>query len=167
MWSDTMIYQFKPGSHLYGEAQPVGERLAQLEANGRLTPADVLGDARSEQSPLHPHFEWDDSTAAQKYRLAQAGHLIRCVTVVVDEVPNEEPRIIRAFVPISDERDEERRYVQTVRALADPELRHQVLRQAYAELGAVARKYRELKELSDVVQAIDRVGELLTDGQPA
>ena len=39
--------------------------------------------------------------------------------------------------------------------------RRQVLAQAHTELGAVARKYRELRE---VVSAIDRVGQLLNDG---
>lgn len=163
-----MIYQFKPGSHLTGDAQAVGERLASLEAKGKLTPEAVVADARAKRSALHPFFEWDDAKAAEQHRLAQAGHLIRCVTVVVEQADSQQQTTVRAFVPITGENNN-RQYVDTVRALSDTELRKQVLQQAYAELGAVARKYRELKELSEVVHAIDRVGELLQSeqGQPA
>jgi hypothetical protein len=160
-----MIYQFKPGSHLAGNAQAVGESLSRLEAAGELTPRTVLADARDEASPLHLFFEWSDAKAAEKYRLEQAGHLIRSVTVVMEPSEAQEPVTVRAFVPVS-EGQEQRHYVGTARALGDADLRKQVLGQAYAELGAIARKYRELKELSQVVEAIDHVGELLKEGQP-
>lgn len=161
-----MIYKFKVGAHLKGDAQAVGERLSRLEAKGRLTPEEVVLDAKKERSVLHSYFEWDDAKAAHKHRLHQAGYLIRSITVEVEAPePNEEPRSIRAFVPIS--ADDERSYVPTIKALSDEDMRKQVLAQAHSELGAVARKYRELKELSDVVGAIDRVGEILKEGQPA
>jgi hypothetical protein len=158
------IFQFKQGAHITGDAQAVGERLSALEADGRLTPDGVLRDARNDRSALHPFFEWDDSKAAEKWRLEQAGHLIRSVTVTVDE--QDEPRTIRAFVPISGA-DESRSYVSTMKALGDTEMRRQVLAQAHGELGAVARKYRELKELSEVVAAIERVGDLLVESSAA
>jgi len=162
-----MIYQFKEGSHLRGDAQAVGEKLARLEAHGRLTPEAVLQDARVDTSPLHPFFEWDDAKAAERHRLEQAGHLIRCVTVVIEPKEPDEARTIRAFVPISAP-DNTRSFVPTMKALSDADLRRQVLAQAHSELGAVAKKYRELKELAEVVSAIDRVGELLqsSEGQP-
>lgn len=158
-------YQFKSGSHIAGDAQAVGERLAKLESAGELTPRAVVDDARSESSPLHPLFEWNDAEAADRYRLVQAGHVIRCVVVTVEDADPEQMRVVRAFVPVIDE-SEHRSYVTTMRALADKNMRAQVLQQAYSELDAVLRKYRELRELSEVVQAVDRVGEMLTEGQP-
>lgn len=154
------IFKFKEGAHLKGDAQPVGERLSALEARGKLTPEGVLHDARNIRSVLHPFFEWDDTKAAHKWRIDQASHLIRSVTVTLEPQELEPERTIRAFVPIS-AGDDSRSYVGTVRALGDVEMRKQVLAQAHSELGAVARKYRELKELSEVVQAIDNVGKLL------
>jgi hypothetical protein len=161
------VYQFKNGSHLSGDAQKVGERLAALESRGKLTPDAVVHDARKDTSVLHGYFEWDDQKAAHRWRLTQAGHLIRCVTVQVDDT-HDDVTTIRAFVAVNDG-DENRSYVPTMRAMSDGELRKQVLAQAHSELGAVARKYRELQELSEVVKAIDRVGELLesSEGQPA
>lgn len=163
-----MIYQFKQGAHIKGDAQAIGEKLAALEAKGRLTPDAVLKDAKNPKSVLHAQFEWNDAKAAERWRLEQAGHLIRSVTVVVEQRDEAEPQVIRAFVPISGSEDT-RSYVPMMKALGDAEMRKQVLAQAHSELGAVARKYRELKELSEVVQAIDKVGELLqsNQGQPA
>lgn len=161
-----MIFQFKPGAHIKGDAQAIGERLSAIEAAGRLTPDAVLHDARNPVSVLHNQFEWDDRKAAHKWRIEQAGYLIRSVTVSVE--PNEATaRTIRAFVPVEGEQ-ENRSYVPMLKALGDTEMRKQVLKQAHAELGAVARKYRELKELSEVIQAIDQVGDLLrsSEGQP-
>lgn len=68
----------------------VAAALRALEsAAGRLAPADVVEAARDPQSPLHSHFEWDDTDAARKYRLDQARTLIRSVKieVTVREVP--------------------------------------------------------------------------------
>lgn len=48
---------------------------------GELTPQAVLDEARSRRHPLHGRFEWNDTEAAEKYRLAQARNLIRSVRV--------------------------------------------------------------------------------------
>ena len=67
----------------------VAKRLSELEREGRLLPADVVDDARDADSPLHSHFEWDDSIAAEHYRLDQARNLIRSIKihVTVREMP--------------------------------------------------------------------------------
>lgn len=70
--------------------EKVAERLKELERdNGRLAPADVVDAARDPASPLHSHFTWDDSEAAEKYRLMQARTLIRTVKleITIRDVP--------------------------------------------------------------------------------
>lgn len=49
------------------------------ENTGALTPQSVVDIARPKGSPLHSHFEWNDKVAGEKYRLSQAGELIRSV----------------------------------------------------------------------------------------
>lgn len=52
------------------------ERL--LDANGGdITVHDIVAEAARAKSPLHRMFEWDDTAAAQKYRLQQARDLLR------------------------------------------------------------------------------------------
>ena len=65
------------------------DRIVELaEANGgRITPEQVLEDARDPESPLHNYFEWDVETAARQYWLDQARTLIRSVKIVTREEP--------------------------------------------------------------------------------
>lgn len=55
----------------------------RLQNGGVLTPDAVVKDAKNRNSPLHEHFEWDDTKAAYQYRLDQARELIRKVRVEV------------------------------------------------------------------------------------
>jgi len=59
------------------------EAMVALEHRGRLTAAAVVDSARDPQSPLHRYFEWDDTSAAESWRLEQARSLIRSVRVIV------------------------------------------------------------------------------------
>lgn len=67
------------------ERKVINARLERIrgKARGVLTPEDVVKDARSESSPLHGHFTWDDSQAAHMQRLHEARVLIRSVRVEV------------------------------------------------------------------------------------
>lgn len=178
------VFQFRDGCHLHGDAQAVGERLESIRAKQHaLTAEIVLKDARNIRSVLHSFFEWDDAKAAELHRLQQAGHLIRSIAVTFEDaepqpqqqvsiagIPVVIPvvRAVRAFLPIRDN-DGESSYVGTQQAMTDPEMRKQVLSRAHAELDSVGRKYRELRELSDVFMALDRVAEQLqsSEGQPS
>ena len=53
------------------------------DAQGRLTPDAVVNAARDSENPLHPHFEWDDTKAAEAHRRNQARTLIKTVTLSV------------------------------------------------------------------------------------
>ena len=57
----------------------------RLQNGGKLRPPDVIKAAEPEASPLHKHFTWDDGEAAHQYRLYEARHLIRTVTVIREE----------------------------------------------------------------------------------
>lgn len=155
-----MVYRWKEGSRLPVSAQRAGEHLEKLQAEkqGRLTPVDVVRDARKKSSPLHPAFEWDDSKAAAIYREERARYILRSLVVVIatQEPDNrEEERPVRAFVNV--ERDSESYYTPTVTALSDEELRRQVLEAALRELRAWEQKYKDLKELVAVFTAAEIV----------
>src|SRR5580765_2008829 len=99
-------YTFRePGIfHNNKEADPdaIGQELTRIkDANkGRLTPQSVVEEARKRSNPLHRHFEWNDKTAAEAYRLDQARTLIRIVQVE-DTDNGDKPR--RAFVSVNDD----------------------------------------------------------------
>jgi len=48
-----------------------------LKRKNSLTASGLLEEASKESSPLHGLFEWDNSKAAEKYRLIQARNVLR------------------------------------------------------------------------------------------
>ncbi len=70
------------------------EHLQTLERGGRLTPEEVVADARKKSSVLHGLFEWDVKAAADAYQLLQAAAVIRSVKVVIT-TSTREFRIVR------------------------------------------------------------------------
>jgi hypothetical protein len=130
---------------------------AILAERGALTPQAVLERARNEESPLHACFTWDDTEAAEQWRLTEARRLIIKVKVEVQARANEPPIRVRAYTSLLSDRIGGGGYQSTVAVMSDATQRAEVLRTALAELQALQRKYRHLSELSMVMQEIDRV----------
>lgn len=71
--------------------------------HGRLTAHIVLDEARDPAHPLHGRFTWDDSVAAERYRLSQARDLIRTVKIVYKAATaRTAERSVRAYHSVPD-----------------------------------------------------------------
>lgn len=125
------------------------ELLAIYKANGELTPGAVVQVARDPKHPLHNRFEWDDSVAAEKYRLDQARQLIRVVKVT--ETRGNELLRTREFVSVH--REAGPSYVPIDEVKADPFTSKLVLQQAAREWRQMFARYRHLEEFLDAVRA--------------
>lgn len=145
-----MVYQWKEGSRKQGDATAVGQALESI--GPAITASSVVEKARSKKSVLHPYFEWDDTTAAEEYRLVQARELIRAVVIVVENKKQpDSPITIRAYehVEREDGSSPKTAYIPITQVLADEELRTQVISRLYdtiAEAEATAKKYEYLVE---------------------
>lgn len=150
-----MVYQWKPEARVKVDPQVAGEELERIRVwnNGRLEAANVVEASKEPEAPLHHEFEWDDKTAADKWRLDQAGYLIRSITILAEK-PDGDAAPVRAFVSVK--RDEDRSYTSIAHALSDEELRAQVIRQAWAELEAWRHRHAELVEFAKVFSLIDQ-----------
>jgi len=138
------------------------ERLA-LAHGGELRPEAVVDAARVETSPLHQSFDWDDTEAAQRWRVHQARQLIRAV-VTYDPTGQERGDPCRVFVSLTSDRTKNGRgYRLTTDVLSDAEQRAQLLADAIAEMKTFREKYRRLRELADVFAAMA----LVEEDQPA
>ena len=163
-----MIYKPVKGSSITIEqAQKFGERIGMIieENDGSIIAAQVVDDAKDRTSPLHDFFEWDDKTAAERYRLKQACYLLRSIEVVVKMKDGQE-NSVRAFhhVTIDDsfekvaEQKKPDRVVVTVkRAMSEAGLRKQIIEGALRQLRAWQRKYKQYQELATVVKVIDEI----------
>jgi hypothetical protein len=143
----------------------VRARLAALEHGGRLTPASVVADAQSPESPLHGLFEWDDRKAAYDQRLHIARLVIRSVrylavdeTVVVIKAPNyvrdpDAPAAVQGYVSVSQLR-------------ADPVSARASLRQEFSRVEGALTRARSVAgvlgldhEIEDLIAQLVRLRE--------
>lgn len=117
------------------------------DENGELTAPLVLSEAASPSSPLHRHFEWDDSVAGQKYRLEQARDLIRSVRIeVLDDSPSG-PRRVRAYLNAVDESG--RSYRRTEDVVANDRLRSDVMASWEREINALKARNKLFAAIYD------------------
>lgn len=155
-----MVYQYSWKQERYPvPAQAAGEYLNEIsQREGGITAARVLDVSREKDALLHPCFEWEDTKAAEQYRLYQARKLVgNLVCVVVKEKTKDpEPKTTRAFVSVSPP-SKEGFFKPVVEALSDTDDRQIVLENAKRDAISFANKYSTLTEFSEVIEAINRV----------
>ena len=99
---EKRIFKAGKGSTFNDErAQIYGEYLWKIrEENGDfLTPEMVVEKAKGKISPIHEFFEWDNSTAAEKYRIWQARYLLGRIEIIIKSDEGDDQ--VRAFLNIS------------------------------------------------------------------
>jgi hypothetical protein len=130
------------------------QRIA-LKHQGQLLPSDIVEAARPKSSPLHSRFEWDDGEAAEQYRLWQARQLIR-VLVTVEKNGSKSYRV-RLYTSLGTDRKSGGGYRLLRVVLRSKRLRGELLKDALRDMRVFEEKYRGLKELSDVFEAMHDV----------
>lgn len=118
------------------------------DQHGALNPELVVDAARDPEHPLHSRFEWDDTAAAEKYRLQQASELLRVVKLPKDP---SRPDDLRAFVAVKGQNSHRADYVPTDEALADEFTRTLVLRDMEREWRLLKRRYEHMREFAALI----------------
>ncbi len=126
-------------------------------AKGRkaLQPQAVVNAASDPTSPLHSCFVWDNTKAANEYRLWQARQLIVSVKISFD---GPEERVFQAFVSLKPDRIAPGGgYRKMTDVMGDAALREELLKTALGELNAFRERYSRFKELAPIFDAARRV----------
>ena len=133
---------------------------------GVLKVEDVLTEARDEGSPLHKHFEWDDSEAAEQYRRQQARALIqKCKITLIDSQPIE----IRAFVSLPADRENGGGYRLTSEVMGDERMRTELIRDIKLTIARWTQKLHLLdQDLAEAIIDLDsRVAQITEERKAA
>lgn len=166
-------------------AETAGSVMEQIEKEqGSVTKETFLEASRPEDSPTHDLFEWDDSIAAENYRLYQSGQFIRELHIDIEKVEDdsykqislnlsedkpkedspkaEPPRTMRAFFSATVHGNgnsifRKSEFVSADKALNEPTIRNTVLDNAKRELAIFRRKYDMLEELQSLFVEIDKI----------
>lgn len=152
-------YEWRAGAPYSGDPQVVGEKIAALAAQyvGGLLPEHVVAAARKDKA-LEPYFVWDDTEAAKRYRDEQARGLMRAVIRVDIKTSGGEVVKYRAFPCVdTEEKGAKAIYVTLEESIRSPVYRAQLLRRAMFEIHNWRERYRQLKELGAIFDAIDGI----------
>ena len=154
----TNKYSYRKGFNFKVPAQVVGETLEELAQNGDLTSTRFLEASRPEDAPTHNLFEWNDSIAAERYRLQQATIAINSVEVQIVNESNASVISQAAFVNVVSKAPARSGSFTPIEvALSDENMRSTLLLNALNELKAFRRKYSQLSELADVFFEIKKI----------
>lgn len=144
-WSVSGIFK-ADANKCYDEIQAIGDEVK---------PEQVLDKAKDRKSELHKCFDWNDSSAAEKYRLFQAKQVLNHLIVVKHDMedPDDEPVQFRVMLKNDDSKGSG--YKQTIVMIRDEDEYRKMLDQAYKELAAFKKKYACLSELAEIIALID------------
>ena len=146
-------YQYRVKGLYKAPAQVAGEVCEQLaKSETGLTPKALVDASRPKNAPLHGEFDWNDRSAAEKYREVQASGIIRNVILV--DVSEEKERVIeRSFVSAPGGNNV---YVPLRDALNNETWKNHLLEQAHGEMKAFIAKYGRLTKLAGVTDAMQK-----------
>ena len=132
------------------KASVVGETLEQIESEcGIVTKEEFLERSRDLDSPTHDLFEWNDSKAAEQYRLNQSQQIIGHLKITYVNAEKKEQKI-RAYVNVSDQRFHSG-YMATFAALSDDEKKEIVLGNIRKELDQFVERNKAFEGLADLL----------------
>ena len=117
------------------------EAIAALNG-GRITPQQVVDDARDEESPLHDSFTWDDAEAADKQRLTEARLLLR--TMYVQRVDHTTVHKVLAYLRDPVQPSNKQGYISTQVLRTDADLARIALIEEFGRAAAALRRALEV-----------------------
>lgn len=152
-----MVFQcsWMSGYRTSVKAEDAGLIMKKLESEGRLTPQDLVEEARPIDSPIHKGFEWDDAKAAENYRRHQASIMIRAIVVRESEVIENGREDVSVKIFNLPEKGGSYESLRTI--LLDEDKAENLLARAKEELGYFRKKYSQIQRLSKVISAINEV----------
>ncbi|MCV7076714.1 hypothetical protein [Mycobacterium szulgai] len=130
------------------------------ERDGVCTPAAFVAEAADPASPIHDLFDWDDTSAAHRWREYQARVIIGQVRIEVNG--SRAPAHVHVTVTRGDGQRKQG-YVPLETALGDDELRAQVFAEARAGLGGWRNRLAAFNQAAQAVTAIDQAMIALAD----
>lgn len=119
---------------------------------GGLTPENVVEAAKDKHNVLNRYFEWDDTKAGANWRKWQARFLIGSIKVRISGDAVQAFENVKVNITTN-----EREYVDVVTILSNKQYEDQILNTALNEIKYWQEKYRLLKKLNPVFDAIKSV----------
>ena len=150
--AENIIATFRVPGLYKADPQLIFEELKDLgEDLGEFKPEQIVERARDERTELHKCFDWNDTRAAEKWRLHQAVQLTS--NLVFKREVKEDGSVPPPIRIIN--RTESGSYAMPEKVFRVATEYEALLKRALAELHAFKVKYAALKELDEILALID------------
>ena len=145
-----IIAEWRTPGLFKADSQLVAEEIAEI--GEEVTAKQIVDRARDVSAELHKCFDWNDTTAAEKYRIHQATILTSQLIIRRTEQEKQDGLPpIRVF-----HKAESSSGYKPIQVIVTHEDEYQkLLQRAYAELHAFKVKYSGLQELDYILSLID------------
>lgn len=135
------------------DAQKVAEEIYALGEKAETK--DILEMARDEKKEIHKIIEWDDSIAAEKFRIRQVRDIQNNLQIVKIGLNKNKPmETIGVPIRFTYNLKGETGYRPIVNIISDKTLYKQLLLTAFSELQTFMKKYSILTELEPIFEVI-------------
>jgi hypothetical protein len=127
-----MVYKWKFGTRMSGDAQKIGEWLERIDVK---TPENIVMEAEDDGCPAHECFTWDDHKAAHEFRKHEARMLVNAIVTSPEEDSYEIPAYESVII------NEQRQYVPTtVESLTEDDIWTQIAGEAKSTIKSLQHK---------------------------
>lgn len=148
-----IVAKWSAGARYSADAQKCAEEIMEIcDDIGSASPNEILDKARDGSTELHKCFTWNDTEAAEKYRLHEARMLVCKLVIKEKEVPTDRPEV-RVFY----KSDTESGYKPTELIVQNEDEYKVLLKRAKMELESFKRKYAMLRELQELFELIENL----------
>jgi hypothetical protein len=152
-------YEWRNYSPKGVSADDAGKVLEKVHSrDGSIKPQAVVDEARPEDSPIHPVFEWRNEIAAEEHRKWQARQLVRNVRVVtVSESGEKETAPAYVHVRATSEKAKDGGYHAAAKVVSDLDLFDRAINEAHHKLCSAERAVEELNALAKKTNQRDKL----------
>ncbi len=141
-------------------ANEAGRIIIELQENdsGLVTPEQIVRHACHPENPLHRLFEWDDTKAAEQFRLEQARNILRSLVYDVEIIPGKVEEI-RYTVNVM--QNGQNGYASIETALANDDLSRQVIDEASRYVQIAIKRLSQYRQMAKIVGTLEKAINLL------
>ena len=135
------------------DAQKCADEIMEIcEELESATPQQILEKARDSSTELHKCFTWDDTEAAEKWRISEARAVVRNLKII-EQNPDKQsdPTTIRVFYKT----DNESGYKPTKLILKKPDEYKSLVERCRSELLAIKQKFNSISEYEEIWEMIN------------
>ncbi|MGV1079703.1 MAG: hypothetical protein ACOYD1_07605 [Candidatus Nanopelagicales bacterium] len=124
--------------------------LSDIREKRGLTRENVVDEATPEEHPLHGEFTWDDQEAGHKYRLHEAGRLIRSVKIPYERADGSLAKV-RAYYAERVPQVPVRSYTPVEEIIEDPLRRKMMEDQMRRDWLTFKARYDHIQEFANLI----------------